>query len=296
MKLRLASLLLALAALFPLSARAAATYCPNAKPDQVEPAPATLPGADSYVYKTVGDRPFRLYVRQPPGGSPGSAKRAAMVFFTGGGWMFLNVKFPTPQAEYFARRGAVTIVVDYRVFCRDGANIVDQVRDVKAAMGWVRAHAKELHVDPARIAAVGGSSGGQLALSTAMFRGLDDLTDRVSSRPNLLVLYFPCVDETTPVELKYSAKAIQSYGKEVSPALHVAAGLPPMFIAQGTADELYGENKDYCAKVIAAGDSCTFVEYKDAPHGFFREGQPWYQDALHETDQYLTQHGYLPPA
>ena len=294
----LVAAVLAVAIASPLAARAAEPLCPKAQPSSVAPSPAKLEGAETYVYKTVAGQPLRLYVRRPPPGTSGPAKRAAVVFFTGGGWMYLNVANPTPQAEYLARRGAVSVVVDYRVYCRDGVSIKEEVQDAKSAMSWLRAHAKQLGLDPARIAAFGGSSGGHIAISTALF---DDLNDRsgahpISPHPNLLVLFFPCVDETTEIELKSSAKAIQGYGVELSPALHVAPGLPPMFIGQGTADPLHDENIAYCAKVNAAGDSCTLVEYKDAPHGFLRQGQPFYDAGMRDMDAFLVRHGYLPAA
>jgi acetyl esterase/lipase len=288
----------ALAAASPLAARAAEPLCPKADPSVWAPSPASLDGAETYVYKTVGGQPLRLYLRRPPAGTPGPARRPAVVFFTGGGWMFLNVKSPTPQAEYLARRGAISVVVDYRVYCRDGVSIREQVEDAKSAMSWLRAHGKQLGVDPGRIAAFGGSSGGHIALSTAMFDQLNDRSgsQSVSPHPNLLVLFFPCVDETTEIELQYSAKAIQTYGAELSPALHVTPGLPPMFVGQGTADPLHDENIAYCAKVNAAGNSCTLVEYKDAPHGFLRQGQPFYDAGMRDMDAFLVRHGYLPPS
>ena len=282
----------------PLAARAAEPFCPKASPASVAPSPATLEGAKTYVYKTVAGQPLRLYVRRPPPGTSGPAKRAAVVFFTGGGWMYLNVANPTPQAEYLARRGAISVVVDYRVYCRDGVSIREQVQDAKSAMSWLRGHARQLGLDPSKIAAFGGSSGGHIAISTAMFDDLDARSGAhpVSPHPNLLVLFFPCVDETAEIELKYSAKAIQTYGAELSPALHVAPGLPPMFIGQGTADPLHDENIAYCTKVKAAGDSCTLVEYKDAPHGFLRQGQPFYDVGMRDMDAFLVRHGYLPAA
>ena len=291
----LAAAALALAAAAPLAARAAEPLCPKASASATAPSPATLEGAETYVYKTVAGQPLRLYLRRPPPGTAGPAQRPAIVLFTGGGGMFLNVASPTPQAEYLAHRGAISVVVDYRVYCRDGVSIKEEDQDAKAAIAWLRAHARRLGIDPARIAALGGSSGGQVALSTAMFKQLDEPgASRVSSRPNLLVLFFPCVDETTEIELQYSAKAIQGYGAELSPALHVAPGLPPMFVGQGTDDPLYAENKAYCAKVIAAGDSCTLVEYPGAAHGFFRQGNQWYEAGLRDMDAFLTRHGYLP--
>lgn len=295
----LLAVLLAVTLTWPLAARAEEPRCPKARPESVAPAPDALPGAETQVYKTIGDQALKLYVRRPPEGAAGKGPRPALVFFGGGGWMFQNVGFLSPQAEHFAALGLVTVQVDYRVYCRDGVNIVDEVKDAQAAMSWVRSHARELGIAPNRIAAVGGSAGGHVALSTAVFRRLDGGSG-ASARPDLLVLFFPCVDETTPEELKYSAKAIQSYGEAMSPALHVARGLPPMLVSQGTADELYAENKAYCAKVAAAGNACRFVEFKDAPHGFFQPSQKWYQPGLAEMSRFLERHGYLaaeaPPA
>jgi acetyl esterase/lipase len=279
----------------PALAQAEEARCPSMPAASLAPPPASIPGTDAHVYKTVGDRQLRLYVRQPASGKPGS-KHPAMVFFAGSGWMTNNPAFLDPTAQHFSERGAVTVLLDLRAYCLDGVNIVDQVKDARAAMSWVRAHAKQLDIAPDKIVAVGGSAGGHLALSTAMFDDLDEQGGKrpTSPRPNLLMLFFPCVDETTEIELKYSAKAIQTFGPAMSPSMHIAKGLPPMLIAQGTADPLYAENKDYCAKVAAAGNDCRFVEYKDAPHGFSVPGSKWYDASLDETDRFLTQHGYLP--
>ena len=279
----------------PLGAQAAEPWCPKAPADAIAPSPAAIPGAQTYVYKAIDGQPLRLYVFQPTGGQPDVARHPAIVLFAGGGWMYQNAAFLSPQARYFASRGAVTVLVDYRVYCRDGVNIVDEARDARAAMSWVRAHAGELGVVPSKIAALGGSAGGHVALSTAMFNELNE-PGAASPRPDLLLLFFPCVDETTEVELKYSAKAIQTYGPAMSPALHITGGLPPMLVIQGTADVLHDENKAYCANVAKAGNRCRFSEYKDAPHGFFRPGTKWYDAARRETDQFLVEHGYLPPA
>jgi acetyl esterase len=260
----------------------------------LEPSPASLPGANTYVYKTASGRPLRLYAFQPPG--PPKAARSAIVMLYGGGWMFGNVKSFVPQAHYFSRRGAVVVLVDYRVFCRERVNITDEIKDAKAAVRWVRSRAQQLHVSSDRIAVFGGSAGGHLALSTAMFDNIDDADAKreLSAHPNLLVLFFPCVDETSQEEAM-SAQAIQTYGKAVSPTLHVLPGLPAMLVVQGTADPLYRENKVYCAKVNAVGDSCSFVEFQGAPHGFGSVDKAYADGGLLEMDGFLTAHHYLPP-
>src|SRR6185503_4949333 len=47
--------------------------------------PPNLPGAEIETYKTVGDTKLNLYIYYPPGHKP-TDKRAAIVFFFGGGW------------------------------------------------------------------------------------------------------------------------------------------------------------------------------------------------------------------
>jgi hypothetical protein len=61
-----------------------------------------------------------------------------------------------------------------------------------------------------------------------MFDELDDLVEdrSVSSKPDLLVLFYPCVDETTPEEVSYGGDAIGTHGRDVSPLYHVSKGLP----------------------------------------------------------------------
>src|SRR6185369_7227454 len=107
--------------------------------------------------------------------------------------------------------------------------VTEQMADAKSAIRWVRGHAKELGVDPKRIAVSGASSGGHLALSAAAFDSFDEPSENksISSKPNLLVLFYPCVDQTAEVERQGSAPALGDHGQDVSPLYHVKKGLPP---------------------------------------------------------------------
>jgi acetyl esterase/lipase len=262
-----------------------------------QPQPANIEGAPAYVYKSIKGIDLRLHVFTPTNRT--SAKLPAIVFFFGGGWMWGNVTESVPQAKYLSSRGMIAILADYRVYCRNKADVTEEMADAKSAIRWVRSHARELGVDPDRIVASGGSSGGHLALSTAAFEKFDEPSDdrAVSSRPDALVLFFPCVDATTDDERQYSSFALGSHGKDVSPLYHIGKGLPPMVILQGTADPLYASVSQYCREVTTLGNSCEFFQYEGAPHGFFRptanEGR-WYRPALLETDHFLTRLGYLP--
>lgn len=263
------------------------------------PQPLTIEGSTPYVYKRVKGGDLRLHVFNPPPSPGTSDKRPAITFFFGGGWTIGTVTEPVPQASYFASRGMVAIIADYRDFCRYRAGVTEQMADARSAIRWVRAHASELGIDPNRIAASGASSGGHLAASTTIVGDFDEpLEDRrVSSKPNALILLYPCVDETSEEERRDYSAPLGDHGRDVSPLYHIAPGLPPTIVLQGTADTLYAGAKEYCAKAGAAGNECDFVEYYGAPHGFFNprvhEGK-WYREALLEAERFLTRHDYLP--
>ena len=264
-------------------------------PDAKHP-PERLDGATSYVYKRAGDLELRLHVFSPS--RPSATGSPAIVIFSGGGWKWTSVSSSVPLAEHLAAKGMVAILPDYRVLCRGNADIAEEITDGKSAVRWVRAHARELGVDPDKIAASGGSSGAHIALSTAVLDGFDDASEdrKISSRPDLLVLYYPCVDPTSKEELEYSAAVLGSHGEDVAPAHQVRKGQPPMIVLQGTADTLYSNSKNYCEALNAAGNRCDFVEFDGAPHGFAnpaRQEKELVEESLSYVDRFLEDEGYL---
>lgn len=83
----------------------------------------------------------------------------AILHLHGGGWTMFS-KWPVANV-FLARAGFVTLSVDYRL--APGVTFPAQLHDAKTAVRWVRAHAGELGVDPARIGVWGISAGGHLA-------------------------------------------------------------------------------------------------------------------------------------
>ena len=261
----------------------------------VAPQPLTIDGATAYVYKTVGDVELRLHVFKTDRPN-GPARKAAIVFFFGGGWTQGSVTQFAPQARHLAERGMVGIVADYRVFSRHRTSPFEAMADAKSAVRWVRAHAAQLAIDPNRIAAAGGSSGGHVALSAAVFDTFDEVGEdnAVSSKPNVLVLFNPAVD-TTPADL---TQQFGGRGREGSPAHHLHAGLPPTLILHGKSDTTvpYAEVDRFCAEAKTLGNQCQLVGYEGGTHGFFNPqnaGGKWYRETLLEADRFLTKIGYL---
>ena len=147
---------------------------------------AGLPGIKP---RTVEYKPGQsLLVYAPLGTNAGP--RPAVIFIHGGGWHSWNPEQFALDARSYAARGLVGISVGYRLTKPPATTVLDCVADVKSAVRWIRKHAGELGVDPARIVMLGDSAGGHLAAVTALLPGLDapddDLT--ISPRPDVLVL------------------------------------------------------------------------------------------------------------
>jgi len=165
---------------------------------QVLPKPAREFAPASVTYQRIGSAELQLHVFTPAGNvAPVSASaRPAIIFFYGGGWTHGTPLQFYPECAYFADHGFVAISADYRIASAHGATAFDSATDARAALRWVRAHARELGVDPKRIAAAGASAGGQLAAITALAQGPDAATDdrNISPRPDALLLWYPILD------------------------------------------------------------------------------------------------------
>ena len=258
----------------------------------IVPQPTTISGATSHLYKSVNGADLRLHVFTPSNPSK-VARRAAIVFFFGGGWTNGSVEQFVPQARHLAQRGMVAIVSDYRVRARHQTTPFDAMDDAQSAIVWVRAHATQLGIDPNRIAASGGSSGGHIALSAAVFGKSE--TNRTGARPNALVLFNPAVDTSSLTgEGRFGARA-----EEASPLHHVRTDLPATLILHGKADTTvaYATVERFCAASVKLKNQCQLIGYEGATHGFFnpsREGGRWYRETLLETVRFLTALGYIP--
>ncbi|MBI1348627.1 alpha/beta hydrolase fold domain-containing protein [bacterium] len=91
-----------------------------------------------------------------------------IVWIHGGGWKSGD-RLQQSQLVQFLMRGAdgsalgryAGVSIGYRL--TDEARWPSQIHDCKAAIRWIRGHAKELGLDPDRIGVVGASAGGHLA-------------------------------------------------------------------------------------------------------------------------------------
>ena len=112
-------------------------------------------------YLRHGDRAFKMRLFKPdvPGRHP------AVIDVHGGAWNRGDLTTCAGRDEALAAAGLVVAAIDFR-HAEDG--YPTSLADINYAIRWLKAHASEHGVDPARIGITGQSSGGHLAMLAAM--------------------------------------------------------------------------------------------------------------------------------
>jgi acetyl esterase/lipase len=202
-------------------------------------------GAPDAKGNEAADRP-RLTVHLPekPNG-------AAMIVCPGGGYRVLAmVKEGHQVAQFFNTFGVTAFVLEYRLGPK--YQHPAQLHDAQRAIRYVRADAAKYGIDPKHIGIMGFSAGGHLTAMAGVYfdNGKAEATDpidRVSCRPDFLVLAYPKIFWQDPADsggLKsflgdgYSAEAV----KEISADLQVKDQTPPAFLFHTDEDRLVAEN------------------------------------------------------
>ena len=102
-----------------------------------------------------------LDIYEPTTGGP----RPAVLYFHAGAYATGFKEFAAGTLSWLAAEGVLGVAVGYRVTSlKEGAGFAGCLADARAALAWVRANADELRVDPGRVAVLGDSAGGHLAL------------------------------------------------------------------------------------------------------------------------------------
>ncbi len=255
--------------------------------------PPTFKDARVETYRKVDKTELKLWIF---GESDPKAPKPAIVFFFGGGWNAGSPEQFEAQARHFAQRGMIAITADYRVKSRHGVQVVECVKDAKAAIAWVRENAKRLGIDPNKIAAAGGSAGGHLAAATGTIRGIGS-----DEAPNAMILFNPAstlapIGNWNPPGDK-GRVSVERFGVEaekISPAHHIGAHTPPTLILHGKNDTTvpYASVVAFESEMKKAKRPCKLVGYEGASHGFFNRGEG-YDQTLAEADAFLVELGWI---
>jgi acetyl esterase len=243
-----------------------AAACAASDRPAVAPAALAAPVADQprvMVYRTAGTRSLHAYLFEP---SAGAGRRGAILLFHGGGWSDGSPEWVFGAAQRFAGLGMVAIPVEYRL-ADDTNTPIESLSDVCSAFQWVRAHARELRIDPRRVAGYGVSAGGHLLASTVTVGCPTSAPRRPSPRPDALVMLSPALDVGRDGWFRQKLKGRASPG-DYAPLEHVQAPPPPTVIIQGADDTLTpaAAATGYCELVTRHGAACELTLFPGLGH------------------------------
>lgn len=249
---------------------------------------------EEILYKKVDTTQLFLEVHYPPN-MESSRSYPAMVFFFGGGWVGGNRSQFLHQAQYFAKRGVVCFLADYRTSKINGTTPFESVKDAKSAIRFIRKNATKFKIDGSKLIASGGSAGGHLAAATALVEGYNDPADDMSIDciPNALVLFNPVVDNGPG---GYGYERIGEAYKDFSPLHNIKKDAPSTILFLGTKDHLIPVvTAEYYKMVMEKVESrCDLKLYDGKGHGFFNyKDFESYKSTVAAADQFLVSLGYL---
>lgn len=215
-----------------------------------------------WVYVANVSQPT-ITVYPPAGRNTG----AAVVVFPGGGYNVLAIDLEgTELCDWLASRGITGVLLKYRVPCAKTGPYRDcrtALEDAQRAVGLVRFHAAQWHIDPHKIGVLGMSAGGHMvaALSTHYEKRLYpavDAADSTSCRPDFALALYP------------GHLAVPERNFALNPDLQVTSRTPPTFLLHAEDDPVDPVENSlvYDAALRRAGVSAEMHVFATGGHAF----------------------------
>jgi acetyl esterase/lipase len=234
------------------------------------PGGAPLAHGDSAIDRPT-ITPFLLPAEQRNG--------TAVVLFPGGGYRNVVMSRAYDVARFLNTLGVQAFVVRYRIGPK--YHHPAELMDAQRAIRLVRSRAAEWGIDAGRVGIFGSSAGGHLASTAGTHYdagkpGAADPIDRVSSRPDFMILEFPVITLKDPYA--HEGSRTHLLGENPDPSLvsllsnetQVTKDTPPTFIVHGTNDRTVPvENSIMFYQALhRAGVPVEMHIFENGPHGF----------------------------
>ena len=209
--------------------------------------------------------------------------RGALVYFHGGGWVIGSLDTHDDVCRKLALAlDHPVISVDYRLAPEHP--FPTPLDDCVSAVKWIHAHARELGIDPDRLAVGGDSAGGNLAAVVANLRPVplcfqmliypvtDARRGSQSYRDNADGYRLTANGMKWFCDHYLNGSSSSETDPLVSPLLtdmSVLSAAPPAIVITAEYDPLRDEGEAYAQLLLAAGVPCTLTRYYGQIHGFF---------------------------
>lgn len=259
---------------------------------------------ERHVYKTVGSEEVFLMMMRPAGDV--GELRPAVIWIHGGGWCSEDSWRFTPHLRYSIDRRAVGIALSYRKMLQPltranllrGPQLGDCLADCVDGVRFVKEHAAEFGIDPNRIAVIGDSAGGHLAVSVALGTGVPDAADVAAvvncngvidlTQDKWMNRFAHCA---SPLEAARKLSPIYNLGRRRCPVLNLNGDLDTVVTSR--------ETTAFHQACLNSGIPSELVTWPDVGHAFIL---PYYHAmdaqisrALQAIDDFLIRAGVLRP-
>jgi len=251
---------------------------------------------------------------------------AGVLVLHGGGWVAGNKRDFLPIVKLLAEEGFVAATAQYRLarpsikgFGPENPNPWPaQIEDAKCAVRYLRASAKDWHLDPRRIAVMGFSAGGHLAMLLGTMGPEDGLEGsgghaEQPSTVQAVISFFgptrmgmarPDVAEIPNLSAEDKREVLRAqalsavFGQEfladptrASPLRYVDSGDAPMLLFQGTKDHLVDpeHTRLMMDALTEAGVPGKVVFHVGKGHGRGWSDDPLATDSMQDVLEFLNQ-------
>lgn len=254
------------------------------------------------VYCTLGKRNLQLDVFYPAAKNKNLG--IAILFIHGGGWRTGNRTQHYALAQRLAGLGYTCFTPEYRLSTE--ALYPAAIYDLKAAVRWVRSHAKEYKLDSKKLVVAGFSAGGELAAfigstnNNKTFEGTEGIT-KASSQVQAIVdidgiLSFVHPESGEGDDRKRTSAATYWFGyskkenpglwKEASALTYAGVSSVPTLFINSSVERMHAGRNDYI-NILKQHQIYTEVKtFEGAPHSFCLF-HPWFETTVNYIDQFI---------
>ena len=254
------------------------------------------------VYCDYGNRKMQLDAFYPT--DKNKRLGIAVLFVHGGGWRTGDRSQHYPLAQHLANLGYACFTPEYRLSTE--ALYPAAVYDLKAAIRWIRSHAREYGIQDHKTVVAGFSAGGELAAligntnGNKKFEGSQCLTNFSSDVQAIIdidgTLSFVHPESGEGDDSKRTSAATYWFGyskkdnpelwKEASPLTYAGAHSVPTLFINSSVERMHAGRTDYI-NILKQHLIYTEVRtFEGSPHSFCLF-HPWFEPTVNYVDQFL---------